>query len=52
MSSRSRRRDANKCLRWRGTRNRLAGNINSQDNLLNVLLTRSLPWEMTTPAAQ
>jgi pimeloyl-ACP methyl ester carboxylesterase len=25
---------------------RLAGNINFQDNLLNVLLTRSLPWEM------
>jgi len=31
--------------------NRLTGNINFQDNLLNVLLTRSLPWEMTTPAA-
>jgi pimeloyl-ACP methyl ester carboxylesterase len=30
--------------------NRLTGNINFQDNLLNVLLTRSLPWEMTTPA--
>jgi len=25
---------------------RLTGNINFQDNLLNVLLTRSLPWEM------
>lgn len=31
--------------------NRLTGNINFQDNLLNVLLTRSLPWEMTAPAA-
>ena len=28
---------------------RLTGNINFQDNLLNVLLTRSLPWEMDTP---
>jgi hypothetical protein len=28
---------------------RLTGNINFQDNLLNVLLTRSLPWEMTAP---
>jgi pimeloyl-ACP methyl ester carboxylesterase len=27
----------------------LTGNINFQDNLLNVLLTRSLPWEMSTP---
>ena len=27
----------------------LTNNINFQDNLLNVLLTRSLPWEMTTP---
>ena len=24
---------------------KLTGNINFQDNLLNVLLTRSLPWE-------
>jgi hypothetical protein len=29
---------------------RLTGNINFQDNLLNVLLTRSLPWEMNAPA--
>jgi pimeloyl-ACP methyl ester carboxylesterase len=29
---------------------KLTGNINFQDNLLNVLLTRSLPWEME-PAA-
>ena len=29
-----------------------ASSLHSQDNLLNVLLTRSLPWEMTTPAAQ
>jgi hypothetical protein len=29
---------------------RLTGNINFQDNLLNVLLTRTLPWEMTPPA--
>jgi pimeloyl-ACP methyl ester carboxylesterase len=29
---------------------RLTGNINFQDNLLNVLLTRTLPWEMSTPA--
>jgi hypothetical protein len=28
---------------------RLTGNINFQDNLLNVLLTRSLPWEMSPP---
>ncbi len=28
----------------------LTGNINFQDNLLNVLLTRSLPWEMGAPA--
>jgi pimeloyl-ACP methyl ester carboxylesterase len=28
---------------------KLTGNINFQDNLLNVLLTRSLPWEMSTP---
>jgi hypothetical protein len=28
---------------------RLTGNINFQDNLLNVLLTRSLPWEMNGP---
>jgi hypothetical protein len=28
----------------------LTGNINFQDNLLNVLLTRRLPWEMTEPA--
>jgi pimeloyl-ACP methyl ester carboxylesterase len=28
---------------------RLTGNINFQDNLLNVLLTRSLPWEMSAP---
>jgi len=25
----------------------LTGNINFQDNLLNVLLTRNLPWEET-----
>ncbi len=31
---------------------RLTGNINFQDNLLNVLLTRTLPWEMTAPATQ
>lgn len=29
---------------------RLTGNINFQDNLLSVLLTRSLPWEMTDAA--
>ncbi|MEP6941977.1 MAG: hypothetical protein ABI981_03520 [Betaproteobacteria bacterium] len=28
----------------------LTGNINFQDNLLNVLLTRRLPWEMSEPA--
>jgi pimeloyl-ACP methyl ester carboxylesterase len=28
---------------------RLTGNINFQDNLLNVLLTRNLPWEMSAP---
>jgi pimeloyl-ACP methyl ester carboxylesterase len=28
---------------------RLTGNINFQDNLLNVLLTRTLPWEMSGP---
>ena len=28
----------------------LTGNVNFQDNLLNVLLTRSLPWEMGAPA--
>jgi pimeloyl-ACP methyl ester carboxylesterase len=29
---------------------RLTGNVNFQDNLLNVLLTRSLPWDMgSTP---
>ncbi len=28
----------------------LTGNVNFQDNLLNVLLTRSLPWEMKPPA--
>ncbi len=28
---------------------RLTGNINFQDKLLNVLLTRSLPWEMSGP---
>jgi hypothetical protein len=28
---------------------RLTGNINFQDNLLNVLLARSLPWEMASP---
>jgi pimeloyl-ACP methyl ester carboxylesterase len=27
---------------------RLTGNINFQDNLLNVLLTRNLPWEEST----
>jgi pimeloyl-ACP methyl ester carboxylesterase len=27
----------------------LTGNVNFQDNLLNVLLTRSLPWEMGAP---
>lgn len=27
----------------------LTNNVNFQDNLLNVLLTRSLPWEMATP---
>jgi len=27
---------------------RLTGNVNFQDNLLNVLLTRSLPWEMSS----
>ena len=31
---------------------KLTGNINFQDNLLNVLLTRNLPWEMGSPAAQ
>jgi len=30
--------------------NKLTGNINFQDNLLNVLLTRSLPWEMAPSA--
>ena len=29
---------------------RLTGNINFQDNLLNVLLTRSLPLKMSAPA--
>ena len=29
---------------------RLTGNVNFQDNLLNVLLTRNLPWEMSTPS--
>jgi len=29
---------------------RLTGNVNFQDNLLNVLLTRSLPWDMGAPA--
>jgi len=29
---------------------KLTGNINFQDNLLNVLLTRNLPWEMSSPA--
>jgi pimeloyl-ACP methyl ester carboxylesterase len=29
---------------------RLTGNVNFQDNLLNVLLTRSLPWDMSSPA--
>ena len=29
---------------------KLTGNINFQDNLLNVLLTRTLPWEMSAPA--
>ena len=28
----------------------LTGNVNFQDNLLNVLLTRTLPWEMVAPA--
>ena len=28
---------------------KLTGNINFQDNLLNVLLTRTLPWEMGSP---
>jgi len=28
----------------------LTNNVNFQDNLLNVLLTRSLPWEMAAPA--
>jgi len=27
---------------------RLTGNVNFQDNLLNVLLTRSLPWETSS----
>jgi pimeloyl-ACP methyl ester carboxylesterase len=31
---------------------KLTGNINFQDNLLNVLLTRRLPWEMEPHAAQ
>jgi pimeloyl-ACP methyl ester carboxylesterase len=31
---------------------KLTGNINFQDNLLNVLLTRTLPWEVTAPATQ
>jgi hypothetical protein len=31
-------------------RDRSTGNINFQDNLLNVLLTRTLPWEMSAPA--
>jgi pimeloyl-ACP methyl ester carboxylesterase len=31
---------------------RLTGNINFQDNLLNVLLTRTLPWEMVPSATQ
>jgi pimeloyl-ACP methyl ester carboxylesterase len=31
---------------------KLTGNVNFQDNLLNVLLTRSLPWEMSTTPAQ
>jgi pimeloyl-ACP methyl ester carboxylesterase len=30
---------------------RLTGNVNFQDNLLNVLLTRSLPWEMEAPGS-
>jgi pimeloyl-ACP methyl ester carboxylesterase len=30
----------------------LTGNINFQDNLLNVLLTRRLPWESDTPATR
>jgi hypothetical protein len=30
---------------------KLSGNINFQDNLLNVLLTRSLPWEMRPTAS-
>jgi pimeloyl-ACP methyl ester carboxylesterase len=29
---------------------KLTGNINFQDNLLNVLLTRSLPWDISSPA--
>ncbi|MGH6640153.1 MAG: esterase/lipase family protein [Polaromonas sp.] len=29
---------------------RLTSNINFQDNLLNVLLTRTLPWELPNPA--
>lgn len=29
---------------------RLTGNINFQDNLLNALLARSLPWEMDSPS--
>jgi hypothetical protein len=29
---------------------KLTGNINFQDDLLNVLLTRTLPWEMRAPA--
>jgi hypothetical protein len=28
----------------------LTGNVSFQDNLLNVLLTRTLPWEMESPA--
>jgi len=28
----------------------MTGNINFQDNLLNVLLSRSLQWEMSAPA--
>src|SRR6266700_4924315 len=31
---------------------RLTGNINFQDNLLNVLLTRSLPWKCRRPSPQ
>lgn len=30
----------------------LTGNISFQDNLLNVLLTRTLPWEMESPAGK